>query len=96
MAVLTEKEWSVSVNQIDAEFYAEMSDGVVVDVYVTLKIDGFNVTWSSSHQHGLIRVYEIGKVTNDWVRLLSLVGDQAPIIEQSLKVFLNENLTYKN
>lgn len=98
MAILTEKEWSVEVgNMIKAEFYAELRNNIVSDVYVRFCIDGFNVTWSSRHEHGLIRVYEIGKVTQDWLRLLELIGEkQAEQIEASLKGFLNSNLTFNN
>lgn len=99
MATLTEKEWTVDSDMIEASFYAELRDNIVCDVYVTLHIDGFVVTWNQRHKnnHGLICVYEIGKLTQDWIRLLALIGkDNASIIEQSLKDFLNSNLTYKN
>lgn len=97
MGKLTEKEWTVIVNdQLTIEFYAELINGIVCDVYATIDLDGFHVTWSPLHRHGLIRVYEIGKMTNDWIRLLSLTGTQSEIVEASLKEFLNLNLTYKN
>lgn len=98
MATITEKEWKVEIgNMIKAEFYAELRNNIVSDVYVRLMIDGWIVTWNSRHEHGLIRVYEIGKVTQDWLRLLELIGEkQAQQIEASLKEFLNSNLTFNN
>lgn len=97
MAKLTEKEWSVEVSeQLKINFFAELRNGIVSDVYATVKLDGFNVTWNPFQAHGLIRVYEIGKLTNDWIRLLSLVGNQRFKAEASLKEFLNSNLTYPN
>lgn len=97
MATLTEKEWTVIVNdQLTIEFYAELRNGIVSDVYATIDLDGFHVTWSPLQSNGMIRVYEIGKLTNDWVRLLNLTGSQSAIVEASLKEFLNVNLTYPN
>lgn len=98
MAILTEKEWEIEGgNQVTATFFAELRNNVVSDVYCILRIDGFNVTWSMLHEHGMIRVYEIGRLTNDWLRLLNLVGpESAKAIEASLKAFLDSNLTYKN
>jgi hypothetical protein len=98
MATLTEKEWDLEVsNQLKASFYAELRNGIVSDVYCILDVDGFHVTWSPMHKNGMIRVYEIGKLTNDWLRLLNLVGtESAKVIEESLKGFLNSNLTYNS
>lgn len=97
MATLTQKEWTVEVSdQLTIDFFAELRNGIVDDVYATINLDGFHVTWNPMHQHGLIRVYEIGKLTNDWIRLLALVGNQRFKAEASLKEFLNTNLTYKN
>lgn len=98
MAILTEQEWTVFVSdQLEASFFAELRNNVVSDVYCIISLDGFHVTWSPLHGHGMIRVYEIGKLTNDWLRLLNLVGpESAKAIEASLKAFLDTNLTYKN
>ena len=63
MAILSEKEWTVKSGMITANFYAEFRNHYLSDVYVNLQIDGFNVTWSTRHHHGNIRVYEVGKVT---------------------------------
>lgn len=96
MATLTDQEWDVEVSeQLKVTFFAELRNGIVSDVYAILDIDGFHVTWSPLHTIGMIRVYEIGKLTNDWVRLLALVNG-ADVIEVSLKEFLNSNLTYPN
>ena len=97
MARLTEKEWTVESGLITADFYAELRNGIVSQVYLRLSIDGFYVTWNIRHQHSMICVYEIGKLTQDWVRFLGLVGDdKAAPIEKSLQKFLNDNLTFKN
>ena len=97
MATLTEKEFEVEVNrQLTVKFYAELRNGIVSDINALVDLDGFHVTWSPMHHHGLIRIYEIGKLTNDWIRLLSLVGDQAPVLETAVKEFLNGNLTYNS
>ena len=98
MATITEKEWNLEVaNQLKVSFFAELRNGIVHNVYCILDIDGFHVTWSTLHHFGMIRVYEIGKLTNDWLRLLNLVGtESASIIEASLKGFLNSNLTYNS
>lgn len=98
MATLTEKDWEVQVNeQLLISFYAELRNGIVNDVFVTINLDGFHVTWATAHQHSLIRVYEIGKLTNDWLRVGNLLGkDQFKAVEDSLKSFLNENLTFNN
>ena len=98
MATITEKEWDLEVaNQLKVSFFAELRNGIVCDVYCILEIDGFHVTWSPMHKNGMVRVSEIGKLTNDWLRLLNLVGpESASIIEASLKEFLNSNLTYNS
>lgn len=96
MATLTEKEWEIEVSdQLKITFFAEMRNGVVSYVYAIVDIDGFHVTWSPMHTAGMIRVYEVGKLTNDWIRLLALVSG-SDVIEASLKEFLNSNLTYPN
>lgn len=96
MATLTEKEWDVEVSdQLKITFFAELRNGVVSEVYAIVDIDGFHVTWSPFHTAGMIRVYEIGKLTNDWIRLLSLVAGP-DVIEASMKDFLNSNLTYNS
>ena len=98
MATLTEEEWEIEAgNQVTASFFAELRNNVVNDVYCILDLDGFHVTWSPIHRNGMIRVYEIGRLTSDWLRLLNLVGpESAKAIEASLKEFLNSNLTYTN
>ena len=97
MATLTEKEWDVEVSeQLTVTFFAELRNGIVDDVYATINLDGFHVTWNRMQEHGMIRVYEIGKLTNDWIRLLALVGNQRFKAEASLKEFLNTNLTYNS
>lgn len=98
MATLTEKEWDLEVaDQLRVVFYAELRNGIVSDVYAIIDLDGFHVTWSPLHTNGMIRVYEIGKLTNDWLRLLNLVGpESANVIEASLKGFLASNLTYNS
>jgi hypothetical protein len=94
MAILKEKEWIVKSGMITANFYAEFRNHYLSEVYCNLQIDGFNVTWSSRHHHGNIRVYEIGKVTQDWIRLLALIRNES--VEKSLKEFINNNLTFDN
>lgn len=97
MATLTEKEWQVEAGLMTFDFFAELRNGIVNDVYVTISLDGFHVTWSPLQAHGMIRVYEIGKLTNDWLRLGVLVGDDTfEAVEASLKAFLNNNLTFNN
>jgi len=97
MATLTEKEFTVEINnQLTIEFYAELRNSVVIDIYATINLDGFHVTWNSLHKNGMIRVYEIGKLTNDWIRVQSLLGNNFEQVESSLKQFLNENLTFNN
>lgn len=97
MATLTEKEWEIEVSdQLKVTFFAELRNGIVADVYAIVDIDGFHVTWSPMHTAGMIRVYEVGKLTNDWIRLLALVGNQRFKMEASLKEFLNANLTFNS
>lgn len=96
MATLTEKEWQVESGLIQFDFFAELRNGIVTEVFVTVSLDGFHVTWSPLHKAGMIRVYEVSKLTNDWLRLGVLVGSSFEAVEASLKSFLNENLTFNN
>lgn len=96
MATLTEREWHIESGFMTFDFFAEMRNNVVTEVFVTVYLDGFHVTWSPFHKAGMIRVYEIGKLTNDWLRLGILVGNSFEPVEDSLKDFLNENLTFNN
>lgn len=97
MATLTEKEWTVQVNEkLKVNFFAELRNSIVTEIYAIVELDGFHVTWSPLHKHGMIRIYEISKLTYDWIRLLSLVGNQRFKMEASIKEFLNTNLTYNN
>jgi len=97
MATLTEKEWNVEINEaLTVDFYTELRNGIVNDIYAIVTLDGFHVTWSPLQAHGMIRVYEIGKLTNDWLRLQTLLGSNFESVEASLKSFLNENLTFNN
>ena len=96
MATLTEKEWTVESGLMTFDFFAELRNGIVTEVFVTVSLDGFHVTWSPLHKAGMIRVYEVSKLTNDWLRLGVLVGSSFGDVEASLKVFLNENLTFNN
>jgi hypothetical protein len=96
MATLTEKEWQVESGLMQFDFFAELRNGVVTEVFVTVSLDGFHVTWSPLHKAGMIRVYEVSKLTNDWLRLGILVGSSFGDIEASLKSFLNDNLTFNN
>jgi hypothetical protein len=96
MATLTEKEWQIESGLMAFDFFAELRNGVVTEVFVTVSLDGFHVTWSPFHKAGMIRVYEVSKLTNDWLRLGVLVGNSFGPVEASLKAFLNDNLTFNN
>ena len=96
MAILTEKEWTVESGLMQFDFFAELRNGVVTEVYVTVSLDGSNVTWSPLHKAGMIRVYEVSNLTNDWLRLSVLVGNSFGPVEASLKSYLNQNLTFNN
>lgn len=97
MARLTEKEWEVESGLVRAEFYAELRNDIVSEVWVILNLDGTNVTWSLAHMHGMIPVFCLYRLTDDWARLLTLVGPElAEKLESSMKSFLNSNLTHSN
>jgi len=95
MATLTEKEFEVSLNALlKASVFAILRNGLVDEIYVILDLDGFHVTWSPLHKSGMIRVYENGGFTGEYLRMHTLIcGDFAPLNE-AIKKFLAENKTY--
>ena len=58
----------------ECQIYAEFSDGVLEDVYLSIKIDGYPVTWSPFQKHGEIQVVSMGSLCRDWERLLALIN----------------------
>ena len=96
MATLTEKEFEVSLNGLlKASVFATLRDGVVDEMYVIFDLDGFHITWSPLQSNGLIRIYEIGKFTNDYRRMESLICGDFETLDQAINKFLSENKTYK-
>ena len=96
MATLTEKEFEISLNGLlKVSVFATLRDGVIDEIYVTLDLDGFHVTWSPLHKNGMIRVYENGKFTSDYRRMAHLIGWDFKTLDEAIKKFLSENKTYK-
>lgn len=97
MGFITEKEWTIDVSRnLKVDFFAKLDNNVVAEIFVKIDLDGFYVTWNPLHNHSMIPVYFLGKLENNWIMLLDLLGDQSKVVEESLKEFLNNNLTYKN
>lgn len=76
MAILTEKEIEIESGLFQAKIYSEYRDSELDKVFVTILIDGYPVTWSWAHNHGMIEVLHAGAPTKDWERLMALLNQE--------------------
>lgn len=94
MAIVTEKNWTVEVNgMLSVEFESVKYNGVLSTVNITIDLDNFICSWGSN---GKTLVYENNQLTKEWLRLEALLGSNFKPIEDSLKKYLNDNLTNDN
>jgi len=94
MAIVTENNWTVEVNgMLSVEFETVKHNGILSKVNIRIDLDNYLCSW---HLYGITLVYENNQLTKEWLRLEALLGSNFKPVEDSLKKYLNGNLTNDN